>query len=182
MTNPYYNHGSFPAPNSAGASASMRSELDAITAGFNKLPGTLTANGVIFVKLQCLRCGSPVGSQFAHNDLERRPQDYPPWDQALADKYREELTAHYESVRNNRNRKFWDWYNGYLNTQKWRTLKQRILERANWTCEACGTAEAGQVHHTTYDHVGDEALWELRAVCTPCHDRLHAYKRPWEDS
>lgn len=49
MTNPYYNHGSYPAPNSAGASASMRSELDAITAGFNKLPGTLTANGVIFV-------------------------------------------------------------------------------------------------------------------------------------
>ena len=30
MTNPYYNHGSFPATNSAGASASMRAELDAM--------------------------------------------------------------------------------------------------------------------------------------------------------
>lgn len=49
MTNPYYNHGSFPAPNSAGASASMRAELDAITAGFNKLPGTLTANNIVFI-------------------------------------------------------------------------------------------------------------------------------------
>jgi hypothetical protein len=49
MTNPYYNHGSFPATNSAGASASMRAELDAITAGFNKLPATLTANNVVFI-------------------------------------------------------------------------------------------------------------------------------------
>ncbi len=48
MTNPYYNHGSFPATGSAGASASMRAELDSITAGFNKLP-TLTANNVVFV-------------------------------------------------------------------------------------------------------------------------------------
>ena len=48
MTNPYYNHGAFPAQNSAGSSASMRAELDSITAGFNKLP-TLTANNVVFV-------------------------------------------------------------------------------------------------------------------------------------
>lgn len=48
MANPYYNHGSFPATGSAGASASMRAELDSITAGFNKLP-TLTANNVVFV-------------------------------------------------------------------------------------------------------------------------------------
>lgn len=49
MTNPYYNHGSFPATNSAGASASMRAELDAIAAGFNKLPATLTANNIVFI-------------------------------------------------------------------------------------------------------------------------------------
>ena len=48
MTNAYYNHGAFPAQNSAGSSASMRAELDLITAGFNKLP-TLTANNIIFV-------------------------------------------------------------------------------------------------------------------------------------
>ena len=48
MTNAYYNHGAFPAQSSAGSSASMRAELDLITAGFNKLP-TLTANNIIFV-------------------------------------------------------------------------------------------------------------------------------------
>lgn len=45
MANPYYNHGSFPAQGAAGASASMRSELDAITAGFNLLPA-FTANSI----------------------------------------------------------------------------------------------------------------------------------------
>jgi 5-methylcytosine-specific restriction endonuclease McrA len=32
---------------------------------------------------------------------------------------------------------------------------------------------ATQVHHTTYKHVGNEFLWELRAICDECHDRFH---------
>ena len=48
MSNNFYTHGSFPTPGSAATSASMRSELDLITAGFDKLP-TLTANANKFV-------------------------------------------------------------------------------------------------------------------------------------
>lgn len=44
MSNQYYTHGTFPATGSAGSSASMRSELDSISAGFDKLP-PLTGNG-----------------------------------------------------------------------------------------------------------------------------------------
>jgi len=43
MSNDFYNHGSFPTTGSAATSASMRSELDSIAAGFDKLP-TLTGN------------------------------------------------------------------------------------------------------------------------------------------
>ena len=43
MANDFYNHGSFPTTGSAATSASMRAELDAIAAGFDKLPG-LTGN------------------------------------------------------------------------------------------------------------------------------------------
>lgn len=43
MSNQYYAHGIYPAPNSAGASANMRNELDLITTGFDKLP-ELTGN------------------------------------------------------------------------------------------------------------------------------------------
>ena len=44
MSNSYYNHASYPTPNSPGSSAQLRAELESITAGFALLP-TLAANG-----------------------------------------------------------------------------------------------------------------------------------------
>jgi hypothetical protein len=44
MANNFYNHGSFPTTGSSATSASMRSELDSIASGFDKLPA-LTGNG-----------------------------------------------------------------------------------------------------------------------------------------
>lgn len=44
MSNPYYNHTTFPTPNSPGSSAAMRAELEAVKAGFDLLP-TLGGNG-----------------------------------------------------------------------------------------------------------------------------------------
>lgn len=38
LANDYYTHGSFPSPSSPATSASMRAELDLISAGFDKLP------------------------------------------------------------------------------------------------------------------------------------------------
>lgn len=45
MSNQFYAHGIYPAPNSAGASANMRNELDLITTGFDKLPELTGNNG-----------------------------------------------------------------------------------------------------------------------------------------
>jgi hypothetical protein len=53
MANNYYTHGSFPSTGSAATSASMRAELDLVTAGFDKLP-TLTGNGDKFVVINSL--------------------------------------------------------------------------------------------------------------------------------
>ena len=44
MSNSYYNHTTYPTPNSPGSSATLRLELDAVTTGFGLLP-TLAANG-----------------------------------------------------------------------------------------------------------------------------------------
>ena len=43
MTNSFYNHGTYPVTGAPGASAALRSELDAITTGFSLLP-TLSGN------------------------------------------------------------------------------------------------------------------------------------------
>ena len=44
MSNSYYNHATYPTPNSPGSSAALRAELEAITDAFDLLP-TLAANG-----------------------------------------------------------------------------------------------------------------------------------------
>ena len=44
MSNSYYNHTTYPTPNSPGSSAALRAELEAITDAFDLLP-TLTGNG-----------------------------------------------------------------------------------------------------------------------------------------
>ena len=44
MSNPYYTHTTYPTPNSPGASATMRNEMESVTLGFDLLP-TLAGNG-----------------------------------------------------------------------------------------------------------------------------------------
>jgi hypothetical protein len=44
MTNPYYDHTTYPAPNAPGSSAALRAEFDKVEQGFEKLP-TLAGQG-----------------------------------------------------------------------------------------------------------------------------------------
>ena len=65
-------------------------------------------------------------------------------------------------------------YDEYMQTPEWARKRDLVLRRAHGICEGCGWRRAVQAHHTTYAHVFDEFLWELRAVCRACHDRYHA--------
>lgn len=49
MSNPFYTPSGAPITGSAGLSAIMRSEFDALGAAFDKLPSTLTSNGVVVI-------------------------------------------------------------------------------------------------------------------------------------
>lgn len=60
MTNPYYEHASYPAPSAPGASLSLRQELELIEAGFDKLP-TLSGNGGKIVQVKADASGLEVG-------------------------------------------------------------------------------------------------------------------------
>lgn len=141
----------------------------------------VTSNGVIQVKEQCLTCGRSATSALPRTALgTRRPQDHPDWDDTLADRYWAAIFEKRQALRDAQNQSFWHWYNYYLTTSAWLERRDKVLWRAGYTCEACGAAHATQVHHVTYEHVGSEALWELRAICTPCHDRIHSYCKPWE--
>jgi hypothetical protein len=65
-------------------------------------------------------------------------------------------------------------YEEYLASAAWRRKRDLVMWRSGNICEGCLSAKATEVHHRTYDHVGDELLYELVAPCRACHGRAHA--------
>lgn len=88
-------------------------------------------------------------------------------------RYEEERLAR-ERQQEQERREYRDRYHAYLQTPAWREKSAAVIKRADGWCEGCGVNRATQAHHLTYDHVGDEFLWELRAVCRRCHERFHS--------
>jgi 5-methylcytosine-specific restriction endonuclease McrA len=69
-------------------------------------------------------------------------------------------------------------YQSYLRSDGWERTRIKVLERADYTCEACGGRRATQVHHVTYDDPrGEELLWNLKAVCAECHEKITAREK-----
>lgn len=144
-------------------------------------------NGARYFRMQCLRCGD-TAQVVARSDLS--PADIRsavPFNDARKQQWIERRRAYWESLEDVRRqqeaeeqeRESAEWrrrYNAHVNPSnpKWRALRELVMRRAGGTCEGCGVRPAVQVHHLTYDHLGDEFLWELRAVCVPCHERIHA--------
>ena len=63
----------------------------------------------------------------------------------------------------------------YMQSHYWQRIKKARLELSGGRCEAqmrgC-TGRATAVHHLSYIHLGDEALWDLRSVCESCHNKV----------
>jgi hypothetical protein len=151
------------------------------------------SNGVIQYVKQCLVCGEKVGNPISHADVFAARGDLrfiAKFDEALRDKgraardlYRQTMPlderiaqraiAKAEAFESQR-AKLGDWYRDeYLDSPQWAERRSLVLHRAGGICEGCRSRKASVVHHLTYDHVGNELLFELVALCRGCHDRCH---------
>lgn len=145
--------------------------------------------GVQYVE-QCLRCGSATSNPIAKTKaLALNGGNEPPqfdddllsnWERGYSDgwakisrEYKENVER-YEKARKNRTTEWWESYKVYLNSPEWKAKREKVFLRAQEICEGCRDEKAVHVHHTSYEHVGNEFLFELVAVCTKCHDRIHA--------
>lgn len=138
------------------------------------------ADGRVQVGEYCGDCG--------YNWRARAPVDpyeherLPWYDTSLQDAWIEQQNeleqqqrAERDAEKAERNAEWWRRYNVYLQSDAWKRRRRLALERAQFRCEAmlqCDGARATQVHHTSYKHLGQEPLFELRAVCTSCHDAI----------
>ena len=61
-------------------------------------------------------------------------------------------------------------YDNYLSRALWKKIKQRVLERDDWTCWRCN-GKAELVHHRSYSRDVLEGLDDsmLAAICEGCH-------------
>src|SRR3954469_18543490 len=64
---------------------------------------------------------------------------------------------------------WWHWYNGYLRSAEWKMRREGILLRSQGRCEKCARRMPIQVHHLTYERVGNELPEDLAALCFDCH-------------
>ncbi len=65
-------------------------------------------------------------------------------------------------------------YDAYIKSHEWKARRQRAVELAGYCCEKCGATAWDtklEVHHLTYERLGDEADKDLVALCPKCHEK-----------
>jgi 5-methylcytosine-specific restriction endonuclease McrA len=61
-----------------------------------------------------------------------------------------------------------------LNTDSYRELHRRILERDGWRCQVCGSMQNLQVHHLKFrSRSGGDEEQNLITLCAGCHEQVH---------
>jgi hypothetical protein len=125
---------------------------------------------------QCMQCGDARSQPIAKaKALQLSGSVEPPdFDNELKQNWERRKQESVELIKKAFNGEvFHEGYGEYLNSEAWAKRRKLVLNRARGTCEGCGEAAATEVHHTSYEHVGNEFLFELVALCEPCHDRFH---------
>lgn len=64
-------------------------------------------------------------------------------------------------------------YCTYLRSAHWHSVKARYRVSDQPQDCICGEAEAIQLHHMTYERVGEELLTDLTPLCPTCHAMIH---------
>jgi predicted HNH restriction endonuclease len=61
-----------------------------------------------------------------------------------------------------------------LQNEAYRELRQKVLQRDAWRCQACGVRSNLEVHHREFrSHAGDDSERNLITLCADCHAGLH---------
>ncbi len=65
-------------------------------------------------------------------------------------------------------------YHEYLQTPEWQELRRSMVRAAGFRCQNCGAGDVRlEVHHKTYERLGQEHRGDLVVLCWRCHGNLH---------
>jgi len=146
----------------------------------------LNSSGVKMHRKQCTSCGWVGGGTGLKvtSDLRLYNEElFKQWEQRqtqMSTDYKEYAQKKQEIFERNKNQKvgdFWDRYNSYLKSEDWIRKRKLVLLRDHFLCQSCYVTRATEVHHLTYDFVGNEPLFCLTSLCRSCHDKVHAMQK-----
>lgn len=138
-------------------------------------------NGAVHIQQQCVGCGAFIKAVQKNLFSVAEVEAMPLWDDELPDqrwrdkqdllnRWRKYIYSQQQRAKAQQARQY-DQYIKY--SPEWKRKTALVMKRSNGICEGCGERKATQVHHITYEHLYNEFLWELRAVCGECHERVH---------
>lgn len=64
-------------------------------------------------------------------------------------------------------------YVAYLLSDHWGRVRAKAIKRAGGRCSICNAKGPLQVHHRTYERLGEERDNDVIALCRKCHARVH---------
>ncbi|NEU73911.1 HNH endonuclease [Hassallia byssoidea VB512170] len=66
-------------------------------------------------------------------------------------------------------------YHEYINSQEWQEVRKLALQRSGSKCQICGSKNSLDVHHNSYDNLGNERenLEDLVVLCSEHHQLYH---------
>jgi len=67
----------------------------------------------------------------------------------------------------------YEFYETYLNSPEWQSRATAAKDRAGWKCSLCSRRRGLEVHHNTYDRLGQEDPTDLVVLCSRCHRTHH---------
>jgi 5-methylcytosine-specific restriction endonuclease McrA len=64
-------------------------------------------------------------------------------------------------------------YQEYLKSPEWQQKRLLVIDRQNNVCHGCMHNTIDDIHHMSYDNLGDELLFQLIGLCRDCHKKTH---------
>jgi hypothetical protein len=137
---------------------------------------------------QCLDCGEKLERLSLRDFMPYQLRQMPRFDEERDRQLWQAKSARrhelWEEVKEQRDARWWAFYEAYLNSPEWADKRRRVLERERTVQQrpeplrqGCWKRPGVQAHHLSYHNLGAEPLWELTLVCLVCHGHLHPHRQ-----
>lgn len=133
-----------------------------------------------FIREQCLNCGGcfNMNRPKSFKNYSEKVNENIPFSRDSFEEYKSEKQNEaqliYEIVKTLKFQKSsYFKYILHLQSDYWRNIRLKVMERDCHLCQECKECSATEVHHLTYERLGNELLEDLLAVCRSCHLKIH---------